>query len=518
MIDRCLRWLAGLAVGVVHVATSAQGTVVAVLPADWDTLDPHRTRSTNGFQMALSLYDRLVALHPSGRVVPYLAERWDQADGRLTLTLRADARCADGTTVDAGVVAQSLRRLARPQTQAPYAARTFGRGEPAITHDTAARTVTIATQQPHSDLLLALAMPWASIVCAAGLAQTANLAALPQGSGPFTLEASERGSRYTLLRRADHRWAPEVGVAPAARPGRLQLRVSANATTTANLLVTGEVNLASITGREVERLARERSLRRVDVTLFGADALLFSQAPGRVTADRRVRQALAHAVDSNGFNRAFAFGLGTPSDTLTTASMQCHDGRVGSASVRHDPARTHALLQQAGYRRGASGFYERDGQRLRVRIAGHRGQNAGPEYLMELWRAQGIEATLAIAEFNTWLETVSRTADWDVSIMPLNSVIPSPSLFVAQLTGSAPPKGSNFMGRENPAYAAAARAALAAGPDDRCARWADAERVVLESVDLHPLVARNVSTFLRGVSANMLSGTVFDPHSLRVAP
>lgn len=518
MTDRGRRWLAALAVGAVHAAAGAQGTVVAVLAADWDTLDPHRTRSTNGFQMALALYDRLVALHPSGRIVPYLAERWQHADGRLTLTLRADARCADGTPVDAEVVAQSLRRLAAPQTQAPYAARTFGRGEPAITHDPAARTVTIATQHPHSDLLLALAMPWASIVCAAGLAPAAPLDATPQGSGPYTLEASERGSRYTLRRRVDHRWEPDVGAAAEGRPDRLELRVSANASTTANLLITGDVQLASITGREVERLSRERALRRVDVTLFGADALLFSQAPGRVTADRRVRQALAHAIDAVGFNRAFAFGLGAPSDTLTTPSMQCYDASVGSASVRHDPARTGALLQEAGYRRGAHGFYEKDGRRLRVRIAGHRGQNAGPEYLMALWRAQGIEATLAVAEFNTWLETVSRTTDWDVSVMPLNSVIPSPSLFVAQLTGAAPPKGSNFMGRENPAYAAAARAALAAGPDERCARWADAERIVLESVDLRPLVARQVSTFLRGVRANLISGTVFDPHSLRLAP
>ena len=72
------------------------------------------------------------------------------------------------------------------------------------------------------------------------------------------------------------------------------------------------------------------------------------------------------------------------------------------------------------------------------------------------------------------------------------------------------------MGRENPAYAAAAQAALAAGPAERCAKWAAAEKIILESGDSKPLVARNVATFTRGLTVEMISGTVFDPHSLRI--
>ena len=43
-----------------------------------------------------------------------------------------------------------------------------------------------------------------------------------------------------------------------------------------------------------------------------------------------------------------------------------------------------------------------------------------------------------------------------------------------------------------------------------------AERLVLEAGDSKALVARNVSTFTRGISVSMLAGTVFDPHSLRI--
>lgn len=498
------------------VAAQAQTTASAVLQADWDTLDPHRTRSTNGQQMAVALYDRVVALGAGGKIVPYLAESWDASGDGTVLRIRQGATCSDGTAITATVVANSMKRLADPDTKAPYAGRTFGRGTPTITADDAARTVTIKLAQPNSDLMLALAMPWSSVVCPAGIASGDALQGTPQGSGPYTLSASARGDRYTLAKRANYTWGPATAAAAGPLPDTLVLRVSPNATTTANLIVTGEVNLISITGRDVERLAKEAGLKRTDVTLFGADGLLYSQADGRVTADPKVRLALSHAIDPVAFNRAFAFGLATPVDTLTTPSMQCYDPAVGSANAKFDVARAHALLGEAGYKRNAQGLYEKDGKTLKIRIAGSRTQNAGPELLLEQWKAIGVDASLTMAEFNTWLETITKTADWEVTVMPYNSVIPSPSLFVAQITGAPQPNGPNYMGKENPAYAAAAQAALAAAPADRCAKWAAAERIVLESGDSKPLVARNVSTFTRGLTVEMISGTVFDPHTLRI--
>ena len=492
------------------------GTVSAILQADWDTLDPHRTRSTYGFQLATIMYDRVVALDASGRIVPYLAESWDVEPKGVTFRIRPGVTCADGSPVSAETVARSFQRLADPATRAPYLTRTFGKDAPTITHDAAQRSVSIRLAGPHSDLLLGLAMPWSSIVCQAGLENGDALQSSPQGSGPFRLVESRRGDRYTFTARADHAWGPSGALATIQGfPGTLVLRVSPNATTSANLLITGEVNLVSVTGRDVERLARERGLHRTDMMLFGSDMMLYSQAPGRVTLDAKVRRALSHALDPAAFNRAFSFGLGTPLDTMTTPSMQCYEAGVGISAVRFDVNASHALLREAGWKRNARGLYERDGQTLRIRIAGNRLQNAGPEYVLEAWRAIGVDASLTTAEFNTWLETLNRTADWDASVMPFNSVLPSPSLFVPLISGPPSPVGSNFMGAENPAFVEAARAALAGTANERCPLWAVTERVPLEAADVRPLVGRNVSTFTRGVMAQMLSGTVFDPHSLR---
>ncbi|MEZ5713706.1 MAG: ABC transporter substrate-binding protein [Paracoccaceae bacterium] len=502
---------------ILGIPAFAQGSVTTVLAADWDTLDPHLTKSTHGFQMALALYDRVVALDADGTIVPYLATSWEARPDGVTLQIGEGATCADGTPVDAAIVAASMARYADPATNAPYRGRTFGTGAATVTHDDAAQTVTIALETPNSDLMLSLAMPWSSVVCPAGLAAPEGMQAEPQGSGPFTLTESRRGDTYVMKRRDDRGWGPSLGELTGSPPETLTVRVSANTTTTANLFVTGEANVVSITGKDIERLAAEPSVDRQDITLFGSDGLMFAHMPGRVTNEPLVRRALSHAVDREGFNRAFAFGYGTVLDTLTTPSMQCYDASVGANTPGYDLARAEELLIEAGFARNSDGQWERDGAPLTIRVIGYGSQNAGPEFLMESWRQFGIDASLVMGEFGSWFETLQAMTDWDASIFPYNSSIPSPSLFVAQITGAPKPAGPNYQGEENPRYAEAARAALAAGPEDRCALWAAAEQILLDEADTLPLVARNVATFTRGVSVQMISGTVYEPNALRLA-
>ncbi|MFD5193872.1 Helicase associated domain protein [Streptomyces sp. NPDC058357] len=66
-------------------------------------------------------------------------------------------------------------------------------------------------------------------------------------------------------------------------------------TTTSNLLLSGEVNAASVTGQDQQRLRAQR-LFHSDLTVpFGE--LFFNQAPGRFGADRAMRRALVQALD-----------------------------------------------------------------------------------------------------------------------------------------------------------------------------------------------------------------------------
>jgi peptide/nickel transport system substrate-binding protein len=503
-----------LAAGVISAGVASAQTVTIAMGADWDTLDPHKTRTTPTYPLVFALYDRLVAVGEKGDIVPLLAESWTTTPNSITAKIRRGVTCSDGSALTADVVARSFKRLGDPETKAPYASRTFGRAGFEVSNT--ADTVTIKLNVPNSDLLLSLAMPWSSVICAAGLDKPDTLQSTPVGSGPYKVTEAVRGDRYTLEARPGYAWGPEgMTTAVADVPKKLVMRVVTNMTTAANLLLGGEINYASISGRETERLGRDKSLIRFDATLFGTDSLSFHQGSDRSTGDPLVRRALSHAVDGAAFNRAMNFGLGMPLDTLTTPSMQCYDKSVGSANLPYDVAKAKALLAETGWKPSAQGLLEKGGKTLLVRIAGYSAQNAGPEYLLESFRAIGVDAKLTMSEFNTWLDTVTKTSNWDVFVNPLNSVMPSPSIFVAQLSGAAPPNGSNIPAVQNTAYAQAAQEALGASQADRCAKWATAERLLLQAGDIKALSARVISHFSKGVKVRAL-GSVYLPWTLRV--
>ncbi len=497
------------------------GTVTLGMQGDWDSLDPHRLRNFGGMQMAMTLYDRLAAIDGEGKIVPSLAQSWDVAADGITARIRPGATCADGSPVTPAVVARSFRRLGSPDTKAPYLVRAFGGGGlDSVTSDDAAGTVTIKLKAAYSDLLISLAMPWSSVVCGAGLDQPDTLAEKPSGSGPFKLDEARRGDQYRFAARPDYAWGPNgSGTGAPGFPATLVVRVIQNFTTSANLLTTGELNAAFVSGRDVERLRKEASLKSVDKVAFGADGLVFHQGPDHPAADPVVRKALSLAVDSNAYNRAANFTAGQAMASLTTPSMQCYDKDVGKASTGHDPAAARKLLEGAGWKANAAGLYEKAGQTLKLRLIGYKLQNAGPEYLLEAFRAIGVDASLTVSDVDGWFDTVSKTQNWDATAFPLSSIMPSPSIFYAQLAGNPPPGGSNYAMIRNEGYTKAAQEALAAKPDERCAKWAAAEKLQLGAIDAKPLSVRVSPVFYRGISApETLGSALMQPLSLRLAP
>jgi peptide/nickel transport system substrate-binding protein len=493
------------------------GTITARVQGDWDTLDPQRTRATYGYQMVYALYDRLVALE-NGKIAPSVATSWDLGPSEITLKIRPGVTCSDGSALTPSVIAASFERLGAPDTKSPYAYRTIGRAGFSAVGDDNAGTVKLKLNAPNSDLLLGLAMPWASIICRAGLDNPDALAAKTFGSGPFTLAEVKRGDSYTLKARPDYSWGPNgAATATAGFPATLSLRLIENQSTAANLLLTKELDIAYIFGQDVERLAKEPGLKRETAMSIGAETLTFNEGDGHATADPKVRRALMMVLDGNSYNRAAYFGLGKTMTTMTTPSMDCFDETVGKYAVPLDPDGAKKLLTEAGWKPGAGGKLIKDGKPLTIRIAGSKTQNAGPEYVLEAFTDLGVDASLNSSDFNSYVNLLVKTDNWDATVNPLGSVMPSPSIFPGQLGGPAPPGGGNFGHIHNTAYEELAAKAVAAAPADRCRLWMEAERAMLEGNDAKPLVVQQSAVFSRNVTAQMFTVNVYSPISLRIA-
>src|SRR5215469_4718743 len=106
--------------------TADARTVTIRIGADFSSLDPAKTLTTDGYQMDSVLYDRLLAISADGKLGPALATSWEGSADSATFKVRNDAVCADGTKLTPGMIAASLTRMNAPDTHAPYAYRSTG--------------------------------------------------------------------------------------------------------------------------------------------------------------------------------------------------------------------------------------------------------------------------------------------------------------------------------------------------------------------------------------------------------
>lgn len=102
--------------GAAAVAPAAAETVVTMNTVQiFGTIDPAKISDYTDYMAAVNLYDGLVSVDEKGNLIPELAESWTVSDDarEVTFKLRADAKFADGSPVQASDVVYTVERLLR---------------------------------------------------------------------------------------------------------------------------------------------------------------------------------------------------------------------------------------------------------------------------------------------------------------------------------------------------------------------------------------------------------------------
>src|SRR5262249_40593892 len=91
---------------------AAGGTLTLRLENDVIDLDPLRSRAFVDRNVHYAIYDSLVRIDGNGKIIPWLADKWDtSADGKqVTFTLRKDVKYHDGSAFDAESVKWNIDR------------------------------------------------------------------------------------------------------------------------------------------------------------------------------------------------------------------------------------------------------------------------------------------------------------------------------------------------------------------------------------------------------------------------
>ena len=302
------------------------------------SLDPHLQWNPDSYFVYRNVFDNMVTRDDEGKIVPQVATAWKQIDDTtIEFTLRSDIKFHDGTPLTADDVVFSVKRITDPEFKSPQLGQ-FNK----IVDATAVNPTTVRLKTDGAYPVLLAQLTKLSIVPKAHVEKVGNekFNQEPMGSGPYKFVSIQRGVKTTLARN-DAYWGPKGQFAtaefhavpdPATRVANLRSGKS-------DLIVTINADLA----QELKKDAKVKVLSVLSerVAYFHLNSLT---GP---TANLKVRQAIAHAIDKQGIIDGLMHGFDKPAAIMLSPA---HVGFVDGfkEAYPYDPAKAKALLKEAG--------------------------------------------------------------------------------------------------------------------------------------------------------------------------
>jgi peptide/nickel transport system substrate-binding protein len=342
-------WLACLALALLAGCGSRPtppvgDTLIYARGEDANTLDPIHTDIGETVKVLVNVYDTLVTYDDATpELVPGLAESWTNSDDGLQwiFTLREGVEFHDGTLLNAQAVVFTFERLIMPEHPHVYeSGRPYQASFNMIdrVEATDERTVVFTLKQPSAVFLQNLAMFPASIVCPAAVKQHGKkYGEHPIGTGPFMLESWKRDQQLALKAFDDH-WRGPPGVR------RLIFLPLREAATRLQQLRRNECHMADdLDHAELDKLAQQPSFRVQNQVGMNV-AYLSLQMEKPPLNNRKVRLAIAEAIDKQAFVRLALANHAVPAKTLVPPAMWGHHEQL--VDHAYDPEAAKALLAE----------------------------------------------------------------------------------------------------------------------------------------------------------------------------
>ena len=313
------------------------------------------------------IFDRLVSQAADLSYHPWLAESWDEAPDGLSWTfhLKQGVSYHNGEPFNAAAVKAWIDLFKAAEGENAYMAEAIASVE--VIDD---YTVKFIMARPEPNLLYNLSSTFMSVIEPKSFAALGENYGVTEvyGTGPFKLESFTIGQETVLVRNDDYSWAsPLAANHGPAKMERVTFREIPEDSTAFLELKTGGVDmLMSVPADLMGEIEKEPNL--AVVTLPGADVWYM---PINVTKapfdDIRVREAAAKAINQPEILASVFGGVGSVADTfLISALPESHV--PDNVKISYDPARSNALLDEAGWAMGPDGIRVKDGQPLKVSL------------------------------------------------------------------------------------------------------------------------------------------------------
>ncbi|HEX5502287.1 MAG TPA: ABC transporter substrate-binding protein, partial [Thermomicrobiales bacterium] len=352
---------------------AAPGGQAVVSLGEPDTLLSGASRTALAGEIYTFTADGLARFrYPDMEAVPDLAEKWDVSpDGKTyTFALRQGVKWQDGQPFSAQDVKFSFETWAHPKWPGPLSpnlaliegAAAYKQGQAtaisgiAIPDDGHVRftlTAAVATFLATSATGALLPRHLLQDVSPADV-QKSPFARKPVYTGPFMVQSWQTGEGLTFAAFPD-------AFAGPPKLATLVGRDYPDQTTAINALRTGESQLGFVAPDQFDQFARDPTFRTQQ--LAGSQGVFLTfDLTNPLFADKRVRQAISHAIDRKGLIAALFRGKADPSFGVASPLSWLYN--PDAPRFDFDVAQAKQLLDAAGWQPGADGIRAKDGKKF----------------------------------------------------------------------------------------------------------------------------------------------------------
>ena len=443
------------------VQASAQGRREASTPAveggvyrrplgsDPATLDPGRIRDIFGLSVAQQLFDGLVQFDQTLTITPALAQFWTASRDGLTWTfrLRRGVKFHHGREVTADDVVYSLTRILDPKVKSGSAdlfasirgAQEFKEGKAKQVSGLTAldsHTVQVVLNEAWAPFVSVLAVGHAKIVPKELVEQQGEaFGAHPIGTGPFKFVRWEPGREIVLVANPDYFDGPP-------KLSRVVYRIFRGEEFDAmyEQFQRGNLEDTPIPTQEYQRLAAADKYIRVKRPMFSVRFYGFNTRI-KPLDDRRVRQALIHAIDRAALVAEVYLDRYTFARGILPPGMMGFNPKLNG--YVYDPQRARDLLALAGYPggRGLPPIQIWSGVKLEKLLQEH-------EQIKKYLAAVGVQAEFHYETNWPSFSAMLTQGKFPMFLYAWFADVPHPDNFLFKLFHSRSPR--NFTAHSNP--------------------------------------------------------------------
>ncbi len=386
---------------------------------DIQGLIPNITSDGASHEVGNLIYDGLVKRDKDLNLVPSLAESWELSPDCLTLTfkLRKDVKWHDGWLFTGADVRFTYETMIHPKTPTAYK-EDFVTVKGVEVLDPF--TVRVKYSQPNPQAVENWGMWMLPRHLLAGYVEGGFLREAPQnrepiGNGPYRFVEWKSGEKVVLVANPEYF---------EGRPylSRVVYRIIPSQATIFLELKAKGVDFAGLTAIQFARQTNYRAFRKAynkyqypanAYTYFG-----FNLKDPRF-ADRRVRQAFAHAINKQELIDGVILGLGREATGPYKPGTWAYNPNV--MRYPYDPERAKRLLAEAGWRdTDGDGILDKDGQPFAFTILTNQGNEERKkiaEIIQQRLREIGVAVEVRTLEWAAFIKEFVKKRRFEAIIL-----------------------------------------------------------------------------------------------------